>query len=356
MRVVVDCHMAAATRAGDAGNGRYAVRLARALAATAAPGDDAWALVARADAIPLLGRDVRHAGTPANDVRRLLWATPRTLRTLSASVGVFTYVSPLRGPTPTALCIHDASFVTHPEWLSPKAAAMLRVMVPRSAARSDVVLALSHTARAEIIEVLGIDEAMVRVVSPDVDARFRPDETAAARVHERFGVARYCLAVGDVGPRKNLSVLREAFRALDDSDLELVIVGAAGRSASRLLGPHPRMRWLGRVSDDELADLYAGATLTAFPSLHEGFGMPAAEALASGSPLVVSDRGALPEVVGGAALVAAPTPAAFAEAMRAALEPATADRLRAAGPVRAAQFTRTAMGAQAWQALREVAR
>ncbi|HWH13160.1 MAG TPA: glycosyltransferase, partial [Miltoncostaeaceae bacterium] len=104
-----------------------------------------------------------------------------------------------------------------------------------------------------------------------------------------------------------------------------------------------------------LADLYAAAAVTAFPSLHEGFGLPALEALACGSPLVVSDRGALPEVVGDAALVAPPTARALADALRAALEPATADRLRAAGPARAARYSPAAMGDAAWRVLREVA-
>ena len=110
-------------------------------------------------------------------------------------------------------------------------------------------------------------------------------------------------------------------------------------------------RFLGRLVDDELADLYRAAAVTAYPSLYEGFGLPVIEAIACGSPVVASNRGAIPEVAREAALLVEPSAEAIAEGIRAALEPSTSARLRVAGPLRAAQFTHEATGLAGWAAI-----
>jgi glycosyltransferase involved in cell wall biosynthesis len=170
-------------------------------------------------------------------------------------------------------------------------------------------------------------------------------------VRERFGLDRYCLAVGDLGPRKNLVGLGEAMRLLRDAGLTLALVGKPGPNGARIARDSGGM-WLGHVGDRDLADLYRAAAVTAYPSLYEGFGLPVVEAMACGSPVVASNRGALPEVAGDGAILVEPHPAGIAEGIRAALEPATADRLRAAGPARAAHYTAAAMGDAAWAAVR----
>jgi glycosyltransferase involved in cell wall biosynthesis len=354
VRAAVDCHMVGARRSGDAGNGRYAAALVAALAARAGEEDDVWALVSHAAAVRALPTGVSHAGVTRRDVPRLLASAPAVLGRIGADAGVFTYVAPPRAPVPVALAVHDVSFMTHPEWLGPRARQVLRRLVPASARRARRVLALSQWAAAEVAEALALPPGRVAVVSPAADPVFVPRPGAAERVAARYGLRGYCLAVGDLGPRKNLGALADAVARLGRPDLPLALAGRAARGAAAVLGGAP-VRWLGRVPDAALADLYAAAAVTALPSLHEGFGLPALEALACGSPLVVSDRGALPEVVGDAALVAPPTAEALADALRAALEPATADRLRAAGPARAARYSPAAMGDAAWRVLREVA-
>ncbi len=135
--------------------------------------------------------------------------------------------------------------------------------------------------------------------------------------------------------------------------LELALVGRAVLGGEQII-QGANARWLGRVSNDELADLYRAATVVAVPSLYEGFGLPILEAMACGAPTVASNRGAMPEIAGEGALVAEPTPDALADAIREALDPIVADRLRASGPVQAGTFTPEAMGRAGWHALRMV--
>ena len=282
--------MVAQPRAGDAGNARYAAALAGSLVATAGPGDAVAALVAHdgaADALP--GTDA--LPVPAANLPRLGWAAARALAEWGAGAGVFTYVAPARSPCPLLLAVHDPSFLVHPEWLDRRARAVLRTMVPPSARRARLVLALSRTARADLVAALGLAPERVRVVSPPAAAAFTPRPGAPERVAARFGLRRYCLAVGDVSPRKNLA--------------------RPGRRAGPARGPGPRAGPGGparppggghhrgqrralagrRSADDDLADLYRAAAVTCYPSRYEGFGLPVLEALACGAPVVASDRG-----------------------------------------------------------------
>ena len=199
----IDCHMVGQAAAGDAGNGRYAATLLAAMAATAADGDDGG----RAGRDARGGADARGASggrwaCPRADVARLARAAPRALSDIAADAAVFTYVSPGWNPCPVLLAVHDATFMTNPEWLGNRARMVLRGLVPRSARRARVVLALSETAADDVAEALKIPRAKVRVVSPHAAPVFTPGEGASERVRERFGLERYCLAVGDLGPRK----------------------------------------------------------------------------------------------------------------------------------------------------------
>ncbi len=350
MRVAVDCHMVAQPGAGDAGNGRYASLLAGAMDDTATARDHVTTLISRDEAWEEVGR-IAAARVSRNDWWRLGRDAERTLLALGIDVAAFTYIAPRRTPCPVMLAVHDPSFVTHPEWLGRRARAVLGAMVPRSARAAAVVLALSQTAKADLCAALSLDPERVVVVSPPAAPSFFPAERAAERVRERFGLDHYVLAVGDLGPRKNLPALAAAVEQLDRPGLELALVGSPGRDGHRIAA-RAGTRWLGRVNDKRLADLYRAAAVTACPSLYEGFGLPVVEALACGSPVVASRRGAMPEVAGDAAILTEPAPGAIAEGLAAALEPDTAARLRAAGPARAAAYNAEAMGRAAWGAAR----
>ncbi len=359
--VAVDCHMVGQSAAGDAGNGRYAATLVAAMAATAGEGEAVASLVATPHGARALEAHGATIGVPAADVPRLARAAPRALADLGADAAVFTYVSPGWNPCPVLLAVHDATFMTNPEWLGARARAVLRGLVPRSARKAARVLALSETAAGDIAQALKVDRDRIRVVSPYPAAVFTPEtpeqaaagkDGAAQRIHDLFGLDRYVLAVGDLGPRKNLATLGRAVRSLGDGAPVLALVGKPGPGGEDI-ARESGGRWLGHVDDETLADLYRAAAVTAYPSLYEGFGLPAVEAMACGSPLVASDRGALPEVTGDAAVLVEPSARGIADGLRLALDPVVAARLRAAGPARAAHYTPAAMGRAAWAAVAE---
>ena len=169
-----------------------------------------------------------------------------------------------------------------------------------------------------------VPEDKIRVVPNGVDPAFTPDGPAEE--------GEYVLAVGTLEPRKNLPRLVEAMRR---SDVELRVVGARGWGGVEVGGNG--VRWLGEVSDSELARLYRGARCVAYPSLYEGFGIPVLEAMACGAPVVTSRGTAMEEIADGAAVLVDPNdPVELA----AGIDRATAERdlLVARGLERASAF------------------
>lgn len=216
--------------------------------------------------------------------------------------------------------IHDAVALRHPEWYSPGYVRWQRLVMPRIARSARLVITVSEFARAEISEFLGVPGDRIRVIPGGVDERFRPDADVES-VRARLGLERpYVLAIGDRGPRKNLAALGLAVERLRADGIDLIVAG--GGRAHQLGTPPPGARDVGYVADEHLPGLYAGARAVVIPSLHEGFGLPALEAMASGTPVVASNRAALPEIVGEAGLQVAP---GSVEALATAVMIATSD-------------------------------
>ena len=248
-------------------------------------------------------------------------------------------LAPLAWPRNVAL-MHDAAVLRHPELYGRAYIAWERRVLPRIARHALRVITVSEHSRHEVVELLGADPERVTVVSPGVDERFTTDADAAATRAELGLAGPYVLSVAASGLRKNLPALALTALRLRAEGLELVI---AGGSRAHL---HPESavegaRHVGYVSEEHLPGLYAGAAAFVLPSLHEGFGLPCIEAMASGVPVVASNRGALPETCGDAALLVDPYDhAAIADAvLAAALDDATSARLRLAGLARAARFS-----------------
>jgi glycosyltransferase involved in cell wall biosynthesis len=230
--------------------------------------------------------------------------------------------------------IHDVAALRRPEWYGRAYVAYQRALLPRIARNARLIITVSEFSKRELVEILEADPARIAVVPNGVDERFNPEARAA------LGMTRpYVLVVGTRIARKNAAALDAAARGLKQAGIELVHAGS-GRGYMRDEA-RGGMRELGYVPDEEMPGLYAGALALAMPSLYEGFGLPCLEAMACGTPVVASNRAALPETTGEAALLVDPEDgAAFADAV---VELATDDtrraELAARGMKRARPFT-----------------
>jgi glycosyltransferase involved in cell wall biosynthesis len=252
-----------------------------------------------------------------------------------------TYRGPLRTRVPFVVTVHDLAVLRHPKAFNRWTRVYSPRVVPRVLRAARRVIAVSEFTRRELIDLLGVPEERIHVVPNAVGDEFTQDGPAEQ--------GDYVLAVGTLEPRKNLDRLVEAVRR---TDTELRIVGARGWGGVEVGGNG--VRWLGEVSDAELARLYRGAACVAYPSLYEGFGIPVLEAMACGAPVVTTRGTAMEEVANGAAvLVDARDPAEIAAGILRAVE--DRNRLVARGLERARAFRWDAVAAATVDVYRKAA-
>lgn len=212
--------------------------------------------------------------------------------------------------------VHDLVPLDHPEWVSARFARWYRFMLPRLVHRARHLIAISEFTRSRLVEATGVDEQRISVIPNGVSERFRPaseEDGRAMRQALGLGDDPYLLSLGSLEPRKNLPRLLDAWsRALPQlpNDLRLVVAGAAGRAsvfgrAESMTLPE-RVIALGRVDDRWLPALYTQADWFVYLSLYEGFGLPPLEALACGTPVLVSAIDVFREVVGDAGVTVEP--------------------------------------------------
>ena len=225
---------------------------------------------------------------------------------------------PTSGNIPTLLTVHDLSFLHYPETFPKALVDYLNRIVPWSVNRATHILADSIATREDLLSLWHIPAEKVTVLYGGVNEQFRPleDSKKITAVRQKYGLDErpYVLAVGTVQPRKNYQMLIRAFRPVAmNLSHNLAFAGGKGwldegmRSEVERQGLKERVRFTGFVADEDLPALYSGASLLAFPSLYEGFGLPILEAMACGLPCIISNASSLPEVGGDAAIQLPPT-------------------------------------------------
>ncbi len=263
---------------------------------------------------PWLGR--RKAGAVGADVYHC--PTPRAPLT--------------RGKPPLVVTVHDLVPLLFPETMTPWSRLYGKGTMGRVFDAADVLVVPSSDTANDLTRLAGVSEDKVRVVWNGIDEIFFTPPAPASDVDP------YVLFVGTPEPRKNIPRLVEAMAALRVRGYphKLVVVGSGGWGDVEIDKRHVDL--IGRVSDARLLSLYANAACLALPSLHEGFGLPAAEAMAAGTPVVAGARGALPEIVGNAGVLVDPYDVtAIADGIEKAI--AQRDLLVVAGRARAPQFS-----------------
>ncbi|HWM21301.1 MAG TPA: glycosyltransferase family 1 protein [Ilumatobacteraceae bacterium] len=239
---------------------------------------------------------------------------------------------------PLVVTVHDLAFLRAPDSFTRHGVRVMRRSIERIARHADIVVCPSQATMADV-EAAGVGTDRLRLVPLGVDATVAsPEEVGRVRTRHDLP-SRFVLFVGTVEPRKNLERLAQAVARLDEP-LPLVIVGADGWGgvADTVGAASIDTRFLGFVADGELAGLYAAASVFAYPSVWEGFGLPVAEAMAQGTPVVTSRGTSTAEVAGGAAVLVDPLDVDdIARGLTAAL--GDRDRLHVAGRARAAELT-----------------
>jgi len=237
---------------------------------------------------------VRQVSFPATSRLRSVAADALWYPRLHARGADVLHCPTFRGPVrpdsvPLVVTVHDLAVLRRPEWFNRWTRIYSRLAVPRVVGAASRVIAVSDFTKRELVELLAVPEAKIRVVPNAVEDVFGP---LGARAD-----GDYVLAVGTLEPRKNLTRIAAAV------DGELRVVGERGWGG---VEPPPNVRWLGHVADDELARLYRGARCLVYASLYEGFGIPVAEALACGCPIVTSAGSAMEQIAGADATYVAP--------------------------------------------------
>lgn len=259
------------------------------------------------------------------------------------------HVVPLAHPR-TVVTVHDLGYFHHPESHPSAQRRMLDLTTRWSVHAARHIIAISDSTRRDLTGAYGVASSKITVIPHGTDPPQSVNHSEIDDVRTRLGLTEpFVLTVGTIQPRKNLPRLVEAFNHVAESGLphRLVIAGKPGWLADRVMAAvaaadrHHRTLFVGYASPSDLRALYAAADAFALPSLYEGFGMPALDALAAGVPTLLADRSSLPEIGGDAALYVNPMDTAEMGRglQRLLMDTGLRTRLKHAGPAQARRYS-----------------
>lgn len=351
MKIGIDARIAHYSQGGIR---NYVVHLLNALAA----------LDAETDYRVLHSRKDRNPPLPAPNFRSFACWTPSHHRLERWALGMEVrrlrldllhspdFIPPAFGYRRSVITVHDLNFLYYPKFLTAESRRYYNQQIEWAVQRADHILADSHSAQVDLITLLNVSSEKVTVVHLAADPAFCPlSKKEARRIAAQHDLkSGFLLFVGTLEPRKNIPGLLRAYRLLLDEAVTtapLVLVGGMGwlydevfeRVEALCLTEH--VRFLHDVPDADLPGLYNAASVLVTPSFYEGFGLPALEAMACGTPVVVAERASLPEVVGEAGLLVNPDdPEDIAHALiRVLTEDSLRAQMRKQGLAQAARFT-----------------
>jgi glycosyltransferase involved in cell wall biosynthesis len=230
------------------------------------------------------------------------------------------FIPPFRRNCRSVITIHDLNFLLYPHFLTPESARYYG-QIDQAVRNCDHIIAVSESTKRDIIRLTGAPEHKITVVYEAAHPIYRPlqDAQLCQQVKDKFKIrGDFILFVSTIEPRKNVPTLLMAYKQLVDNyraPVTLALGGEKGWLSDEVfalvekLGLQERIRLLGHVSPEDLLGLYNAAKLLVHPAFYEGFGLPPLEAMACGTPVIVSNTSSLPEVVGDAALLVEPTDA-----------------------------------------------
>jgi glycosyltransferase involved in cell wall biosynthesis len=206
------------------------------------------------------------------------------------------------------LVIHDLGLYHHPEWFSKSFIRYYKFLIPRLIKNCLQIVTVSNYSRQDLSRVFRLNSSSIQVLYQSISPSFK----GITPINKVNPYGNYILSVSSIDPRKNLIGLVKAFKSAHFDDLKLVLVGTrnkifANDELSELVKDDSSIVFTGYVTDEELINLYQQASLFAFPTFFEGFGIPPLEAMACGCPTVVSAVASLPEVCGNASWYIDPT-------------------------------------------------